>query len=971
MRIPLIRIFFLILILLQINLRVCYSETIDANKNLYSYCFFKAAEFDTATSAKFSWLKNHIKYFEFGVLAASGAKLPSDAILKEVDLEPYHYYKSYYYKNDFENQKTNAELAGLNNIEFFLNNKSALFVKLIDAEIENAGKTLRNGNAEVSAFFLGVIAKYLTSGALWPYGFGKNSPLGEAQNAVCAEYFNEIDKLAASDNVFKFNNVIEFDGMRGKYNGEEALKNILNYTLLDSYNPDPVKRMNAITMYNLLPMMDSLSKKVVVSKSIDSLTGTGIDYTEWENSYIEQIGKTLGFAINYLYEIIYELPPLNLDPPTEITNLKYVPYNRQILLHWNLSTTTRKIQNQFVYRKNSNNGQWELVAPVPASAQLFFDKNNVMNGKKYLYKVTVKEPLRPETEGKSIEAIAIDNQPPAKPSRISLEPGNNEFTLNFHRTQADNEYDLNSYMLYVYDDSGNLSRNIKLPKDFRKYVISGMRNDRRYKAGITAIDEAMNESEEEAGFVMPRDIEPPLPVSNLTATGKNNVINVKWNPSISLAEDLEYQILKVYDSTGAVLKNVKLGPGVRTYTLENMINDYNFKIGLSCADEVPNLSKEVFASATSKFEGAVFSLNKNLILQDSFSVTPFISHADLNNDGSVDILFNSGQKLFSVYNEKGRNLKIIPTNISISDTADFPKLFSLDLNNDKTADVVLIDGGRLKIFRRNLRGSLEDFTKYTKINVVENIANIEFGDINNDRIPDITLLQTDGKIYIFKNLGNFSFENYNNMMGITSEDVLNFIKIIDVNNDGYSDIVCQTNYKSDNKLMIYENFKSEKFNRKLLIDKVDLKISAALAADFNNDNFQDLIIAFKSAPVAGRIYNNFVFRNYQGRLILNEGNQLDAINDIQTICAGDYNIDGQPDIFMQTVDGKVNLYKNNNGNFELDRGENNLGVINSRIYQAFLNDNDGDGDNDLTLLNEDKLLFFTNNINSYKALAKK
>ena len=969
-RVPLIKLsLFLVLILLS-AVNHCAAEIIDANKNLYTYCFFKAAAFDTETQNKFAWLKAHKKYFEYGVLAASGAKLPNDAILKEVDLEPYNFYKKYYYSNDFENQKTNVELSGLNNIEYFINNKSELFVKLIDSEIENARKTLINGNAEVSAFFLGVITKYLSSGALWPYGFGKNSPLGEASNAVCAEYFDELDKLAASDNVFKFDRVIEFDGFRSKYNGEEALKNILRYTLLDSYNPDPVIRMNAITMYNLLPMMDSLSKKVVISKSLDSLTGSGIDYTEWENTYIEHIGKNLGFAINYLYEIACELPPLNLDPPTEITNLKYVPYNRQILLHWNLSTTTRKIQNQFVYRKNSHNGEWEFVSPVPSSAQLFFDKNNVSNGKKYFYKVTVKEPLRPETEGKTIEAIAIDNQPPAKPSRISLESGNNEFTLNFYRTQSDNEYDLSQYMLYVYDDSGNLIRNLKLQKDFRKYIVGDMQNDKRYKVGMTAVDESMNESEEEAGFVMPRDIEPPMPVSNLQATGKNNIISVVWNPSISIAEDLEYQILKVYDESGEVLKKIKLGPGVKSYTLENMLNDFNFKIGITCADEVSNFSKEVFISVISKFEGPVFSLNKNLNLPDSFSITPFISQSHLNGDGSIDFLISNNNLLSAVYNIKGKYLDIKLLNIELSDTLSFPRLFAKDLNNDGNVDIIVIDGGHLKIYRKNMRGKYEDFTKYTKINIVENISNIEFGDFNNDNLIDIAFLMRDGKINIFRNFGNFSFEHFNNALGLGAGDVMAFIKIIDVNNDGFADVLCQTGYNDNNKLMIYENFKSEKFNRKILIDKINLKINFALTTDFDNNGFTDVLLAFSSVPVSGMMYNNFIFKNYQGRLILNDENQIDLINDIQTVCSGDYNIDGLPDIFIQSVDGKIHLYKNTGSNFELDRGESNLSVLNSRIYQAFLNDSDGDGDNDLTILSDGQLIFFTNNFNSYNAVKK-
>ncbi len=961
------RIFLLLLaiFLFGINVQADMDYPVDKNKNFYIYSFFKAASFDTETAKKFEWLKGYLKYFEYGVSAASGIKLPPDAIVKELDVEGYTYYKKYYYQNNFENNKTNAELSGLHNIDYVIQSKSELFAKIIETEVYNVQKVLANGNAEVSAFYLGVITKYFMSCALWPYGFSKGSPLGEIYSEAAAEFFDELDKLSVSDKIYKLNNQIVFDGFLGKFDGNETIKNMFKFTLLDSFNPEPVMRMNAIAMYNLLPMMDSLSKKVVISKAIDSLTGSGIDHTEWDDKYTAQIGKSANYSINNLYEILFPLNNLNPEPPVEIINLKYTPYNRQILLHWNLSTSTRKIQNQFIYRKNKENNEWELISTVPASAQIYFDKNNVMNGKKYLYKVTVKEPLHPETEGKKIEAIAIDNQPPAKPSRLTLESNNNAFTIILTKNSSDNEYDLNSYLLYVYDNKGNLIRNIKLPKDFRKFVVSNLKNDLPYRVGLTALDEAMNESEEEMGFVIPRDVEPPLAITNLKASGKNNVITISWTPSLSLAEDVDGQILTIYNQLGHSLKTIKLGPGVNKYTLDGLINDYPFKFGIKCFDEVPNYSKEIFISSTLDFEGQIFSVVKDN--KDSENIVPYISKIDYNNDGYMDFIGNFSEKIAILTNNSGKSFTIQNTDITLNDTTGFLQIFTMDLNKDKIVDIICLDAGKLKIYRKNNRGKYDDFTKYTKINIIDNIAKISCGDFNNDQLIDIALLMKDGKLNVFRNLGNFSYENFNIGLGIISSDVFSFIYVFDVNNDGFSDILCQQNYIDNNKLCIYENIDGKKFNRKTIINNVSLEIKDAIAEDFNEDGFLEIFMVFRNTPVLDVIYNNFLFWNNSGRLMLNNDNPIDIINDAEAICSGDFNIDGRPDIFISTIDKKNYLFNNTAGAFTVDNEQKNILSISEKIRQAFLTDIDKDGDNDLILVTDNKLLPLINNINSFNA----
>jgi hypothetical protein len=76
-------------------------------------------------------------------------------------------------------------------------------------------------------------------------------------------------------------------------------------------------------------------------------------------------------------------------------------------------------------------------------------------------------------------------------------------------------------------------------------------------------------------------------------------------------------------------------------------------------------------------------------------------------------------------------------------------------------------------------------------------------DINNDGLQDLVIAYTDGSIQLLKNYGGKKpYENLGNLMLIA--DTIKEIKVADVNNDNYPDIIIQTNA---DKLIVYKNNK--------------------------------------------------------------------------------------------------------------------------------------------------------------------
>lgn len=930
-------------------------QIIDKNLNLYYYSFNKSVSFDENTKKKFEWISKYKKYFEFGALAASGENFELDAITKQIDMD--------YYYGQLSNFYYNIPLPDENNVSLLKDNASMRrFMQIIESEMNKAASSIKNGNAEAGAFFLGTMTKYYCSLALWPYSMGKNSAFGSAKNEVIKEYFAEIDKFAASENLYKLDSQIKFDGYKNKFNIEEAVVNLIKFTVLDMYNPEPYKRMNAITMYNLLPMSDGLNRNAVVSKNVDSLSGLDVSYTDWNTDYVKQVARTLEYCANYLYEAFSEIPELDIRKPAEIVNLRFEPFDKRIRLYWDLSIN-RKIERQLIYQNNARTGAWEYIGIAGPQMQSHIVEN-LTNGNKYLFRVTLQEPLRPETQGKEIEALAIDDIPPAKPPKMIVDSLNNSIKIRLSKKQ--NDYDLKGYILYLYNDKNEFLKNVHLPKNFSSYLIENVTNGIKYKIALSAYDESLNESSEfEIGFAIPADVDAPAPVSNLTASGINNRITASWTVSPELNGDIEFQLLTLYDKDNKALKEFKLAPGIGIFTISGVMNDYEYKLGIKCGDEVPNLSPEIFTSVTPKFKGKIFSEN---LISIADNLIPFSIFEDVDGNGLSDIIVVRDFNIIIFYNNGKSKFEPVNTGITLDDTENFIKPFVCDLENDGKNDLLILQNGFLKAFRGLSYGKFEAIENKFKISANSDIKDLQILEINADGYPDLLILQKTGRIFLFENIKDYTFANANAELGISMTDSFDFIKAADFNKDGYSDILCKTNFAMNNNLLLLENKNGKSFDRKILIENADIKISCAEFADLNNDGKTDLFLTFSNIPINGGLYNNLLFWNTGKDLALRESkSQLDLLSEAASVCSGDYDGDGNSDLFISCKNKKNYIFKNKDLDFISENMETDIARQNDSIaYKSYFCDYNSDGDIDLLLCFDNKIIIFENNLNSYK-----
>jgi len=213
-------------------------------------------------------------------------------------------------------------------------------------------------------------------------------------------------------------------------------------------------------------------------------------------------------------------------------------------------------------------------------------------------------------------------------------------------------------------------------------------------------------------------------------------------------------------------------------------------------------------------------------------------------------------------------------------------------------------------------------------------AGVGIGDFDNDGLEDIFFAANllDDKIY--KNLGNFEFEDKTKMSGIINNGSWSTgVTVADVNNDGLLDIYVSCELYDDapvlrrNKLYINQgSFKFKESASEWGVD-VDRRTRHSVFFDYNNDGLLDLYL-LNHPPNTGNFSPFFgkdmSLPEYNLQLFENKGNHFVDVTQSAGLnrsgfpnaaVIGDFNKDGWPDIYVANdFDSPDFLYFNNKDN---------------------------------------------------------
>jgi hypothetical protein len=206
-----------------------------------------------------------------------------------------------------------------------------------------------------------------------------------------------------------------------------------------------------------------------------------------------------------------------------------------------------------------------------------------------------------------------------------------------------------------------------------------------------------------------------------------------------------------------------------------------------------------------------------------FANTVAVIAFDYDNDGRLDLLFGNYFKPVSLL--EGKDTHVLP--------------------NSMTAAA---NGGGISLWRNLGNGRFEDVTDRANLgNMHEWVFDIGHGDLNNDGLQDIYVASDYGPDHLFFNNGNGTFREVTaQAIGWDNKNGMN-VEIADYDNDGWMDIYVTniTNSFARQCDMLWHNNRDGTFSDvSRETDTCEAGWAwAAKFADFDNDGWQDLIVA--------------------------------------------------------------------------------------------------------------------------------
>ena len=340
-----------------------------------------------------------------------------------------------------------------------------------------------------------------------------------------------------------------------------------------------------------------------------------------------------------------------------------------------------------------------------------------------------------------------------------------------------------------------------------------------------------------------------------------------------------------------------------------------------------------------------------------------VAWADLNNDGCLDLIFNTNNRshvLFSDCNLPNPTFTdVTGTKIKGFNNSKCERSISAgDYNNDGYIDLCRNTSGRLEVYLNNGApnytfgigtGQTPNFYK-TAIPNGMNVEGFGWMDYNNNGWLDLIIENHGYGIDIYENptdgTSNFTHVTPNGSSKGLPEggNVGDYMTLGDYNGDGFVDILAR---KSNSTRDLWENQGNGTFaaNINFPIQNVSNgNKGGVLFCDFDNDGDFDIFwTEFGTNQIfeqTGLNSGNFTALNEPA---ISSG--VTPVNTIDGCSCGDVDNDGDLDLFLGSNSGSSYLYLNN-GSMNFSR--NNLGInVNGNSEGNSFGDYDNDGDLDL------------------------
>ena len=403
-------------------------------------------------------------------------------------------------------------------------------------------------------------------------------------------------------------------------------------------------------------------------------------------------------------------------------------------------------------------------------------------------------------------------------------------------------------------------------------------------------------------------------------------------------ELIGFPLITMGESTGAfwfegedVLDAIKFTDVTSTVGLDQInstLSGNNYQSSLAISDYDGDGDLDIYFARykepNSEAENFLFKNDmgsySNILKESGIDHSDAVRHAifgDYDNDGFLDLylITNSENKLYR--NEGEGEFEEIAEDAAVNDPGLGNLALFFDYDHEGDLDILLANPDANSLLRNNGNGSFENVAGTSGLSETgKNTVDACFGDFDDDGDLDLFLANENGPYSLMDNVRQGKFENVTVHAGLENERSAISADAGDYNNDGFLDLlVIEGNSSSCN---LYKNKGDGTFEKDLRSQEAFNKLKGVevkdiVFFDFDNDGFEDILIA--GIPEKQGSRGLFLFHNDSLNIFSDVSRLLpeDALSGSRII-PGDFNEDGDQDIYLTDIDGKLKLLRNDGGN---------------------------------------------------------